>query len=117
MPFSSSPDLDDGNGIEEGTPLQFGGRTQDAQRQAQLEALQQQTQSEAVAAQQRAVEEDLRRREAETWALEEERRVLFEKRQAERNRQQTFACFIVIVGVFLALLSMAHRGLTTSSTD
>lgn len=114
MPFSSSPSLEDGTeGADAGTPLQFGGNSQDAQRQAQLQALQQ-SQAEAVAAQQKAVEDDMRQREYAAQSEHEHRQLLLRQRKEQRDKQQAFACNIVLAGILLGLLAMAHRGLTSS---
>jgi hypothetical protein len=111
MPHSSSPELDDGydeNGRTGTVLFESGGRSSDAARQAQLEALHQAS-SEQVAARQSALAEEARALEEAQRTEDQRRRALLHHRRQQREQAQSLMSTFVVSMVLLSLLYMAFR--------
>ena len=118
MPFTSSPELEDGqSGADSGVLLQSGGITQDAGRQAQLEAIHA-AQAEAVAARQQAIAAGAQEYAARQATEQQAQAELLEHRTQQQDQTQSYACSLVIIFVIGVLGYMAwdaHQNRFTGS--
>jgi hypothetical protein len=116
MPFSSSPSLDDGSGMDGNPGTAIGGTSQDAHRQQQLEALQAAKRKEeaevAVLANAKA-----RSEHREKQLVQE--RVAAKTRQdiLQREKTQSYGCYCVTVFVIATLMYLTFDAIRRRRTN